>query len=94
MFPYRRLPSSAEAAEIIGTSRASLYRSLANEGITYFRVVERVRFEAARSMLKDESSSIKEIAYELGYSSPGSFVRAFRRLSGVTPGEFRRRQHR
>jgi AraC-like DNA-binding protein len=33
--------------------------------------------------------AISEVAYLLGYSEPSAFHRAFRRWTGVTPGEYR-----
>ena len=80
-------------AEMLGVSRRTLLRGLKDEGITYQRLVERVRFDAARRMLKDESTSLKEIAFELGYSGTNNFGRAFLRLSGMTPLEYRRHRN-
>ena len=86
----RRFPSSAEAAEILGVSRSTLSRTLSAEGSSYRKMIERVRFEVALELLKD-SCSLKEIAHELGYSGANNFSRAFLRMSGFTPGEFRKR---
>ncbi|MFK7852166.1 MAG: helix-turn-helix domain-containing protein [Akkermansiaceae bacterium] len=87
---HSRLPSSSEAAEILGISRSTLSRTLMNEGSSYQKIVDRVCFEAARVLIKGDYS-IKEIANELGYSGSNNFVRAFKRISGFTPSEFRKR---
>ncbi len=84
------LPSAIEAAEILGVSRSTLSRTLLAEGSGYRKMIERIRFEIARELLK-ENCSLKEIAHELGYSGSNNFSRAFLRMSGFTPGEFRRR---
>jgi AraC-like DNA-binding protein len=67
---------------------------LAKERTNYRQIVERVRFNAAISLLEDSENSIKDISYTLGYAHPGNFNRAFLRMSGVTPGRFRQKHQR
>ena len=86
---YGALPNVEEAAEIIGVSRVSLYRALKAEGASYRRLSERVRFDLARHLLKDQSLSVKQVSFAVGYAHQTSFVRSFRQLSGYTPTEFR-----
>ncbi len=71
-------------------SVATLFRRLASEGTGYKRLVEEIRFKAARTYLRRPELTIKDVAYLLGYSVPNNFIRAFRNHSGVTPSEFRR----
>lgn len=89
---FGRLPSADETAEMLGMSRVTLFRTLADEGTNYRQAIDRVRFQKAVRLLDDSTLSIKEIGYELGYSSPGNFCRAFLRMSGLTPTEFRLKQ--
>ncbi len=49
---------------------------------------QRLRFLRALSALETKRD-IKEIAFDLGYSSPSAFVVMFRRLSGKTPQQYR-----
>ena len=42
-------------------------------------------------MLEQTNLPVGEIATALGYGNAGSFVRAFKRWNGVTPGASRRR---
>lgn len=51
-------------------------------------IVERLITEAKR-LLYTESSSIKEIAYDLGYNDPAYFTRIFKKRTGLTPEKFR-----
>jgi AraC-like DNA-binding protein len=76
-------------AEATGTSVRSLQRRLLAEGYTYSSLVEQIRFNKAASMLRDPKTKMIDIALDLGYQSPGSFSRAFRRWSGFSPQEFR-----
>jgi AraC-like DNA-binding protein len=92
MLPHRRaLPSAEETASIFGMSRATLFRRLVNEGVTFHRVIERVRLDAAKRLLDDPTISLKELAYELGYSAPSNFAKSFRRMSSLTPGAYRKK---
>lgn len=51
-------------------------------------VVER-RIEAARRMLLSERSTLAAIALEAGFGSQANFSRTFRKLTGMTPGQYR-----
>lgn len=90
LLPFRGPPSAEEAAEMAGVSRATLFRRLAAEGTGYKRLVEEVRFKAARTYLERPEFSIKDVSYLLGYSVPNNFIRAFRNHAGVTPSQYRR----
>ena len=49
------------------------------------------RLEQAMNMLRDTDDSIVSIAAALGYSSQTAFAAAFRKLTGETPSDWRRR---
>jgi len=40
-------------------------------------------------MLTDHDLTVGEIAHALDYSGSNNFVRAFQRISGITPGQYR-----
>jgi AraC-like DNA-binding protein len=50
----------------------------------------RRRMDLARAMLVQQRSSIKQIAYTLGYPDPFSFSRQFKQVVGVPPKHFTR----
>lgn len=83
-------PSLERIARRLGTSRRSLQRRLADEDLTYARVLDDVRSTMARAYLGQRELSIAEVAYLLGFSEQSSFTRAFRRWTGVSPAEYRR----
>lgn len=91
-FPYRKLPTLEQVARMVGVGAATLKRGLGAEGMTYGGLLDRLRFDMAHEMLAIPQMSVKEIAYELGYSGTNNFVRGFRRMTGLTPGEYRRRE--
>jgi AraC-like DNA-binding protein len=82
-------PSIRLAAEIAGTSVRTLQRRLAEQGLNYGDVVSRARFDVASNMLTQTDAPVIEVAFATGYSDPSHFARAFRRLAGVSPREFR-----
>lgn len=51
--------------------------------------VQQKTMEVAKEMLTQTGKSISEIAYCLGYQYPQYFSRAFKRMEGVTPNEYR-----
>jgi AraC-like DNA-binding protein len=75
-------------AKQLGVSVRKLQRKLADHGMTYKQLVERTRKEHAMRALGGAAMSIQEIAYELGFESPASFSRAFKRWRGVSPSQW------
>jgi AraC-like DNA-binding protein len=48
------------------------------------------RMQVASAKLRDTSAKLMEVAQDVGYESEAAFSRAFKRLSGVSPGAWRR----
>jgi AraC-like DNA-binding protein len=85
-------PQIEAAAETLNLSVRTLQRRLAGEDLTYSRLVEQARFDAATHALKRAGVSVTDIAFDLGYSDPANFGRAFRRWAGISPQMYRRQQ--
>ena len=77
-------------AKRLGLTARSLQRRLKDEGTTFNAVREDVRRQLSRRFLED-GLSIAEISFLLGFSEPSAFFRAFKRWTGQTPLEARRR---
>jgi AraC-like DNA-binding protein len=87
------LPECADAGELAGAMRMStrtLQRRLEQEGTTFTLVLDRARLQVARSLLADPALSLTEIAYRLGFADLATFSRAFKRWTGMPPGQWRR----
>lgn len=84
-----RPPALAEVAEMAGVSARSFQRKLALAGITYSGLLDNARFDKARKLLLDTDFKIIDVAFASGYADPAHFTRAFRRIAGVTPRQFR-----
>lgn len=82
-------PSIREAAKISETSSRSLQRRLAERGLTYRKLLGQCAFEVAADLLRTPELRIIDVANAAGYDDPANFTRAFRRIAGVTPTEYR-----
>lgn len=57
--------------------------------VSIFKLLENIRMEEAKHILKTRALSIKEIAGEVGYSDETYFSKVFKRRTGCTPTEYR-----
>ena len=75
---------------ILEKKPSTVKRRLKDEGTSFNALREDVRRELATRYL-DADMSIAEISFLLGFSEPSAFFRAFKRWTGLTPLEARRR---
>lgn len=80
-----------EVAKRLSMSKRSLQRRLQEEGAAYQDLLSNLRKELAQHYLSRSRLSSGEISYLLGFHDANSFIRAFNRWTGTTPGEYRRR---
>lgn len=78
-------------AQESGTSRAVLAERFAvRVGETPIRYLSRWRMQLAARMLQDSNASVATVAESVGYQSEAAFQRAFKKIVGIPPGEWRR----
>lgn len=58
-------------------------------GVSPIRYIQQMRMDRAKRLLADESLYVYEIARAIGFDDPFYFSRMFKKVSGVSPGEFR-----
>lgn len=51
--------------------------------------INKVRIEAAKKLLKNDSDNLENIAKNVGYSNVRTFTRAFVKIEGITPGKYK-----
>lgn len=79
-----------DLAHQLGISRVQLYRKVkAIMGISISDYINAQRLSKAKSLLQETNLNISEIAYEVGYASPGYFSTSFKNKYGTTPKQFR-----
>ena len=84
-------PRLEAAAEALGTSPRTLQRRLEEKATSFQDLVDDIRRDLACMYLEGGTLSPLEVAFLLGYSDRRAFLRAFKRWTGRTPGEFRDR---
>lgn len=91
--PERNL-TVEEIAAHANTSPRTLRRLFKNEwGVTVVEKCAELRIGAAgRRLLGHPDESIAETAYRFGFSNPSDFGRLFKKVTGISPGEFRERR--
>jgi AraC-like DNA-binding protein len=81
-----------QLAKATGTSVRTLQRRLKEAGANYAELQDEVRKTLALNLLENESLALSEIAFSVGYSEVSAFNHAFRRWTGQSPGQYRRRR--
>ncbi len=66
-------------------SRATLFRKLQAEGVTFAQVLSDVRRQQASYYLDEKGMSVAQTAHLLGFAEPSAFSRAFKRWTGSSP---------
>lgn len=85
--------SLPDLAAKIGTTVHTLSQVI-NEGLSksFFEMTAEYRVEEAKKLLKEKQNiKVEEIAELVGYNSKSSFNTAFKKITGLTPSEFRNR---
>jgi AraC-like DNA-binding protein len=83
-------PSFEVLARTIHLSVPTLRRRLEAEGQSYRLIKDQLRRDLAITGLGTAGKSVTTIATELGFAEPSAFHRAFKKWTGVGPGEYRR----
>ncbi len=82
----------AELAAEVGMSRSGFFARFSElVGEPPTRYATRWRMHLAAQALTREGASLGEVASRIGYSTEGAFSKAFKRFTGMAPGEYRRR---
>ncbi|MFJ8936816.1 cupin domain-containing protein [Streptomyces sp. NPDC102365] len=82
-------------AAATSVSRATLSRRFRSAlGQTPGAYVTQWRIDLASVRLRDTDEPVESISGAVGYGSPHAFSRAFRRVRGIAPGEYRSRLRR
>lgn len=59
-------------------------------GLSVNEFINEIKVGVAKNVLKTTNNSILSISDYLGYNSQSHFVKTFKKITGVTPSEFRK----
>jgi AraC-like DNA-binding protein len=78
-------------ADSLSMSSRTLQRKLREHGTSHQELLDQMRRDLAMRYLQEPEMAICEVAYLLGFSESSALHRAFKRWTGKTPNEFRRK---
>lgn len=81
--------SRERLAEVLGMTSRTLHRRLQEAGTSYRELLDGLRLDRARELLRDSALSVQQVALRAGFDEAPSFTRWFRQLTGATPSDFR-----
>lgn len=62
-------------------------------GENFTNYVNKVRIEKAKELIKNQNMVIFEVANKVGYENDKYFIKLFRKIVGMTPGEYKRKYY-
>lgn len=82
-----------DLADAINLSPRQTQRLLKREyGMGYSQKLLETRIQFAKYQLQHTDKSVQQIAYDCGFQSYGYFAECFRRVTGISPQEMRKRE--
>lgn len=79
-------------ADYVKIDRTYLYRLVKDEiGIPLVEYINKSRVSRAEILLANRNSSVKDVAFSVGFSDPLYFSRVFKKYNGLTPTEYQRK---
>ncbi|MEF3312159.1 helix-turn-helix domain-containing protein [Paenibacillus sp. GYB004] len=91
---YDRELSLGMLAELTGMPETQLSQLFKREvGLTFTDYLISFRVEKAKELLRSTEMKVADIAERMNYNNSQNFIRVFKRIAGMTPGEYRKRYH-
>lgn len=63
-------------------------------GNTVLQYIQRVKIEAAKMNLESSYENVNQVMYKVGYSDPKAFRTTFKRITGLSPAQYRHKYTR
>jgi len=89
---YREDINLEKIADLVSMAEGSLCRFFKeNMGITLFEYLNKIKTDFACKLLMDPDLSITDVCLSSGFNNLSHFNKQFRKITGVTPSEYRKR---
>ena len=69
----------------------TLRRKLSSQGTSFREIIKELRTSSAKKLIKETQLTIEDIAYSVGFNDVSNFRAAFKKWTGDTPSEMRKR---
>mgnify|MGYP001479948584 CR=1 FL=1 len=83
-----RLEQMAIKAHMAPTYFSSIFKLI--NGCTFIEYLNEIRVHKAIELLLNTDMSVTQISYKVGYNNIGHFNKMFKKITGVTPSEYRK----
>jgi AraC-like DNA-binding protein len=87
-----RFPKAEDMAHQLSMSPRTFYRRLSERNTSYQAILDEVRAELAMSYLEHTHLSVDQISDLIGFTETTTFRRAFKKWTGYSPSEFRKKE--
>jgi len=89
---YREDVNLKKLADLVNMAEGSLCRFFKmNMGITLFEYLNKIKTDFACKLLMDQDMSIMDVCFDSGFNNVSHFNKQFKKITGVTPSEYRKR---
>ncbi len=85
----KEMPTLNDIASMLYMTSQTLRRQLASAGVSFQKLKNELRCDMAMDFLKFPELTIEEVSEKVGFSEQSTFYRAFKKWTGITPGEYR-----
>ncbi|MDE5825167.1 MAG: helix-turn-helix transcriptional regulator, partial [Lachnospiraceae bacterium] len=87
---YRGEISLTGAAQVLNMNSNYVSQLFKKEtGITFVHYVTQKRLEDAKELLSTTKKPLTDIALEVGFNDTFHFIKTFKKVIGMTPGQYR-----
>ena len=91
---YKKNINTSKLCKISKMCKSSLMEYFKNAtGTTPLQYQLHLRISQAALLLNDDKLNISEIALQCGFTDSNYFSRQFKRITGLSPSEYRKNQH-